>query len=73
MDSVYLLLSGTVFLLGGFHLHRRDSTLRIVNNKETESLNIEYLNRIPIFQFYAKTVSDCELVAIKKNNLKNLS
>jgi CRP/FNR family transcriptional regulator len=64
VEYVYLLLSGSV-ALGRVHLRGKDFTLKILNEEE---LIVEYqvFKHNPQFQFYAKTLTDCEIVAIKK-------
>jgi CRP-like cAMP-binding protein len=68
VEYVYLLLSGSI-ALGRVHLRGKDFTLKIFDDKE---LIVEYqvFKQNPQFQFYAKAISDCELVAIKKEQFE---
>jgi CRP/FNR family transcriptional regulator len=70
VEYVYLLQKGSI-ALGRVHLRGKDFILKIVNNRE---LIIEYqvFKHNPQYQFYGKTLSDCELVQIKKEQFEEL-
>jgi CRP-like cAMP-binding protein len=64
VESVYLLLSGSI-ALGRVHFRGKDFTLKILNNRE---LLVEYqlFKQHPHYHFYAKALSDCEVVQVKR-------
>jgi CRP-like cAMP-binding protein len=68
VEYVYLLLSGSVSL-GRVHMRGKDFILKIVNSRE---LIVEYqlFKDTPRYQFYAKNLSDCEILAIKKDQFE---
>lgn len=68
VEYVYLLLSGSI-ALGRVHFRGKDFTLKILNNRE---LIVEYqiFKPSPYYQFYAKALSDCEIVQIKKEQFE---
>ncbi|MEH7010074.1 Crp/Fnr family transcriptional regulator [Neobacillus niacini] len=68
VEHVYLLLSGTV-ALGRVHMRGKDFILKILNSRE---MIVEYQLFIhnPHYQFYGKTLSDCEILAIKKDHFE---
>ncbi|MCL6571067.1 MAG: Crp/Fnr family transcriptional regulator [Bacillus sp. (in: Bacteria)] len=63
-QSVYLLIKGSI-ALGRVHVRGKDFILKILNDRE---LIMEYqlFKANPHYQFYAKTLTDCELIVIKK-------
>ncbi|MFP7297620.1 Crp/Fnr family transcriptional regulator [Neobacillus niacini] len=69
VEYIYLLLSGSV-ALGRVHMRGKDFILKIVNSRE---LIVEYqiFKENPHYQFYAKTLSDCEILAIKKDQFED--
>jgi CRP-like cAMP-binding protein len=68
VEYVYLLLSGTV-ALGRVHMRGKDFILKILNSKE---MIVEYqlFKHNPHYQFYAKTLSDSEILPIKKDQFE---
>lgn len=68
VENVFLLLSGSV-ALGRVHLRGKDFILKIFNNHE---LIVEYqlFKQNPHYQFYAKALSDCEIVQIRKEQFE---
>jgi CRP-like cAMP-binding protein len=64
VQYVYLLLKGSI-ALGRVHVRGKDFILKILNDRE---LIVEYqlFKANPHYQFYAKTLTDCELLVIKK-------
>ncbi|WP_083652230.1 Crp/Fnr family transcriptional regulator [Bacillus sp. MRMR6] len=68
VDHVFLLLKGSI-ALGRVHLRGKDFILKILNERE---LIVEYqlFKAHPHYQFYAKSLSDCELIAIKKEQFE---
>jgi CRP-like cAMP-binding protein len=69
VEYVYLLLSGTV-ALGRVHMRGKDFILKVLNSRE---LIVEYqiFNQNPHYQFNAKTLDDCEILAIKKEQFED--
>ncbi|MDN3018543.1 Crp/Fnr family transcriptional regulator [Paenibacillus sp. BSR1-1] len=65
VENVFLLLKGSL-ALGRVHLRGKDFILKILNERE---LIVEYqLFKVnPRFQFYAKALTDCDVLAIKKD------
>lgn len=68
VEYVYLLLSGTV-ALGRVHMRGKDFILKLLNSNE---LIVEYqiFKSNPHYQFYAKTLADSEILAIKKDQFE---
>jgi CRP-like cAMP-binding protein len=68
VEYVYLLLSGTV-ALGRVHMRGKDFILKVLNSRE---LIVEYqiFKHNPHYQFYAKTLDDCEILALKKEQFE---
>ncbi|MEH7109993.1 MULTISPECIES: Crp/Fnr family transcriptional regulator [Bacillaceae] len=68
-EYIYLLLKGSI-ALGRVHLRGKDFILKIVHNRE---LIVEYqlFKANPRYQFYAKTLSDCEIIQIKREEFEN--
>lgn len=68
VEYVYLLLSGTV-ALGRVHMRGKDFILKKLNSSE---MIVEYqlFKHNPHYQFYAKTLSDSEILAIKKDQFE---
>ncbi|WP_052427399.1 Crp/Fnr family transcriptional regulator [Neobacillus niacini] len=68
VEHVYLLLSGTV-ALGRVHMRGKDFILKILNSRE---MIVEYqlFKHNPHYQFYGKTLSDCEILTIKKDQFE---
>ncbi|MFP5109203.1 Crp/Fnr family transcriptional regulator [Neobacillus sp. C211] len=65
---VFLLLKGSISL-GRVHLSGKDFILKILNDQE---LIVEYqlFKPSPHYQFYAKTMTDCEMIFIKKEQFE---
>lgn len=68
VENVYVLISGSV-ALGRVHMRGKDFILKILNNRE---MIVEYqlFKDNPRYQFYAKALSDCEILAIKKEQFE---
>ncbi|MFF2448575.1 Crp/Fnr family transcriptional regulator [Neobacillus sp. NPDC058068] len=66
---VYLLLKGSI-ALGRVHLRGKEFILKILNDRE---LIVEYqlFKANPRYQFYSKTLSDCELLVIKREQFED--
>ncbi|WP_144547695.1 Crp/Fnr family transcriptional regulator [Bacillus sp. X1(2014)] len=66
---VYLLIKGSISL-GRVHLRGKDFILKILNDQE---LIVEYqlFKDNPHYQFYAKTLTDCEMILIKKEQFED--
>ncbi|MBT2726521.1 Crp/Fnr family transcriptional regulator [Bacillus sp. ISL-75] len=65
---VFLLRKGSISL-GRVHLRGKDFILKILNDQE---LIVEYqlFKPSPHYQFYAKTMTDCEMIFIKKEQFE---
>lgn len=68
VENIYLLQKGSV-ALGRVHMRGKDFILKILNNRE---LIVEYqlFKANPHYQFYAKTLSDCELLVMKRDKFE---
>jgi CRP-like cAMP-binding protein len=68
VEYVYLLLKGSI-ALGRVHLRGKDFILKILHNRE---LLVEYqvFKPNPHYIFYAKTITDCEILFIKKEEFE---
>jgi CRP-like cAMP-binding protein len=68
VEYVYLLLKGSISL-GRVHLRGKDFILKILNDQE---LIMEYqlFKSNPRYQFYAKTLTDCDMILIKKEQFE---
>ncbi len=68
-EYVYILLKGSI-ALGRVHLRGKDFILKIVNDRE---LIVEYqlFKPNPHYQFYAKTLSDCEIILVKREQFED--
>ena len=68
VEYVYLLLKGSISL-GRVHLRGKDFILKILNDQE---LIVEYqlFKQNPHYQFYAKAMTDCEMILIKKDQFE---
>ncbi|WP_066363212.1 Crp/Fnr family transcriptional regulator [Neobacillus drentensis] len=68
VEYVYLLLTGSISL-GRVHLRGKDFILKILNDQE---LIVEYqlFKQNPHYQFYAKALTDCEMILIKKDQFE---
>lgn len=69
VEYIYLLLKGNI-ALGRVHYRGKEFILKILSNQE---LIVEYqlFKKNPYYQFGAKTLSDCELLIIKKNEFED--
>ena len=68
VEYVYLLLKGSI-ALGRVHLRGKDFILKVLSEKE---IIVEYqlFNSKPQYQFYAKALTDCELLQIKREQFE---
>jgi CRP/FNR family transcriptional regulator len=68
VEYVYLLIKGSI-ALGRVHLRGKEFILKILNERE---LIVEYqlFKANPYYQFYAKTLTDCEIILIKKEQFE---
>ncbi|MBT2656674.1 Crp/Fnr family transcriptional regulator [Bacillus sp. ISL-18] len=68
VEYIYLNLKGSI-ALGRVHLRGKEFILKVLDDKE---LIVEYqlFKPNPHYQFFAKTLSDCELIAIKKEQFE---
>src|SRR3954464_10393474 len=68
VENIYLLLNGSVSI-GRVHVKGKEFMLKILSGEE---LIIEYelFQNKPVYHFYAKTLSNCELLVIKKSQFE---
>ncbi|WP_160721715.1 Crp/Fnr family transcriptional regulator [Bacillus sp. USDA818B3_A] len=68
VEYVYLLLKGSI-ALGRVHLRGKDFILKVLSEKE---IIVEYqlFKSKPQYQFYAKALTDCELLQIKREQFE---
>jgi CRP/FNR family transcriptional regulator len=65
---VYLLLKGSI-ALGRVHLRGKEFILKILNDREL-IVDYQLFKANPRYQFYAKTLTDCELLIIKREQFE---
>ncbi|WHY76141.1 Crp/Fnr family transcriptional regulator [Neobacillus sp. WH10] len=68
VEFVYLLLKGKI-ALGRVHLRGKDFILKILDDQEV-IVEYQLFKANPHYQFYAKTLTDCELLLIKKEQFE---
>ncbi|MEH7353166.1 Crp/Fnr family transcriptional regulator [Neobacillus drentensis] len=68
VEFVYLLLKGSI-ALGRVHLRGKDFILKILDDREV-IVEYQLFKANPHYQFYAKTLTDCELLLIKKEQFE---
>jgi CRP-like cAMP-binding protein len=68
VEYVYLLLKGSM-ALGRVHLRGKDFILKILNNREL-LLEYQVFKSNPKYIFYAKTITECEIIHIKKEEFE---
>ncbi|MFL6562217.1 MAG: Crp/Fnr family transcriptional regulator [Bacillus sp. (in: firmicutes)] len=66
---VFLLLKGSISL-GRVHLRGKDFILKILNDHEL-ILEYQLFKANPHYQFYAKAMTDCEMILIKKEQFED--
>src|SRR3954471_22195312 len=68
-EYVFLLLKGSISL-GRVHLRGKEFILKVLNDQE---LIVEYqlFKANPHYQFYAKAMTDCEMILIKKEQFED--
>lgn len=68
VEYVYLLLKGSI-ALGRVHLKGKEFILKVLNDRE---LIVEYqlFKTNPQYQFYAKTLTECEVLFIKREQFE---
>lgn len=68
VESIYILIKGNISI-GRVHMRGKELILKILNSHE---LLIEYqvFKANPHYHFYAKTMSDCELLQIKREQFE---
>lgn len=71
VSHIYILLQGSMSL-GRVHMRGREFIIKILNGEE---LIIEYqlFKTIPIYHFYAKTITECEFLIIKREEFERFS
>ncbi|MEO2074469.1 MAG: Crp/Fnr family transcriptional regulator [Bacillus sp. (in: firmicutes)] len=69
VDYVYILLKGSI-ALGRVHLKGKEFILKVLNDQE---LIVEYqlFKSNPHYQFYAKTLTDCETLLVKRDQFED--
>jgi len=68
VEYVYLLLNGSI-ALGRVHLSGKDFILKILKEREV-IVEYQLFKANPHYQFYAKTLTDCELLLIKREQFE---
>jgi len=68
VEYVYLLLKGSI-ALGRVHLSGKDFILKILKEREV-IVEYQLFKANPHYQFYAKTLTDCELLLIKREQFE---
>lgn len=68
VEYIFILLSGSVSI-GRIHLKGKEFTLKVLSGEE---LIIEYqiFNQQPIYHLYGKTLTDCEMLMIKRTEFE---
>lgn len=68
VEYIYILLKGSISV-GRVHMRGKELILKIINDNE---LLVEYqvFKSNPQYHFYAKTMTDCELLQIKKQQFE---
>ncbi|MDQ1145029.1 CRP-like cAMP-binding protein [Bacillus sp. SORGH_AS 510] len=68
VDYVYILVKGSI-ALGRVHLKGKEFILKVLNDQE---LIVEYqlFKTNPHYQFYAKTLTDCEILIVKREQFE---
>jgi len=68
VENIYLLLNGSVSI-GRVHVKGKEFILKILSGEE---LIIEYelFKKRPTYHFFAKTITNCEMLVIKKSQLE---
>lgn len=64
VDNIYLLLNGSVSI-GRVHVKGKEFILKILSGEEV-IIEYELFKQNPFYHFYAKTISNCEMLVIKK-------
>lgn len=68
VENIYLLLSGSISI-GRFHVKGKEFILKIIQGDEV-IMEYELFKQHPTYHFFAKTLSDCELIAIKNSQFE---
>ena len=68
VDHIYLLLKGSISI-GRVHLRGKEFILKILHSRET-LVEYQLFSSNPYYHFYAKTLSDCELLPIKREQFE---
>lgn len=68
VKNVYLLLSGKI-AIGRMNIHGKEFNLKLLNGEE---LIIEYqlFRHSPKYHFFAKTITDCEMIIVKREKFE---
>jgi CRP-like cAMP-binding protein len=68
VENIYLLVNGSVSI-GRVHVKGKDFLLKILSGEEM-IIEYELFQRNPTYHFYAKTLSNCEMLVIKKSQFE---
>jgi CRP-like cAMP-binding protein len=68
VENIYLLLNGSVSI-GRVHVKGKEFILKILSGEEV-IMEYELFSQHPTYHFYAKTISDCELLVIKRSQFE---
>ena len=68
VENIYLLLNGSVSI-GRVHVKGKEFILKILSGEEV-IMEYELFKQHPTYHFYAKTLSDCQLLVIKRSQFE---
>lgn len=68
-ENIYLIVQGSVSI-GRYHVKGKEFIIKILGNEE---LVVEYqlFSQQPTYHFFAKTISDCELIVISRKQFED--
>lgn len=68
VDNIYLLLSGSISI-GRVHVKGKEFILKILSGEEVV-MEYELFKPHPTYHFYAKTLSNCDILVIKRSQFE---
>lgn len=68
VNHIYILLQGSVSL-GRVHMRGKEFIIKILNGEEV-IIEYQVFKTKPIYHFFAKTITDCELLMIKREDFE---
>ena len=69
VEYIYLILKGSI-ALGRVHLRGKEFILKVLNDQEV-IVEYQLFENHPQYHFYAKSLTDCELIFIKKEQFED--